>query len=215
MPEQEVPSDIRNGEKLQSKCFWFVMSYPEHRIISSLSEEGRLQVIFDEGNNLFEQVGSRVLCKSVKEISENEKQLVEILVYSANFRTGIKDIVSKTGLSKADAVKLLNKYYATYFKIQEWQNKIKESEDLNTTINSLVTYNLLSYFNRKIECISRYVNIYSWNIFDIKPYEFKICSELILNKLSVQRLVNHFFNEPVIINNKVIRIPIYSYDTTL
>ena len=207
------------------------LSQAEARVVAYLSNETRLQTLFEEANgDVHKTNAAMVFNKRVDDITQRERQLAKTLVHAANYGIGARTFSKHIGESESHARELLNQYYAMYPSIKLWHREIesslRKSRILSTPLGrkrmffgrwgpDLVREGLAYIPQSTVSDILNYGIIRAWpNL----PPEWEIMMQVhdsILMQVPIEaanmhihKFIKHYFENPIEIGRKTFKIPV-------
>lgn len=206
------------------------LSQAEARVVAYLAEEERLQIIFEQGGDVHKRNASIIFQKNSESVTEEERELGKRLVHAANYGIGARKFAKTIGKSEDKARELLNTYFAIYPRIKRWHTTVQE-EIRKTRILTTPLGRKRIFFGRWSDDLLReaiaYVpqstvgdilNLGLSNAFDNMPDQWRFIlqnHDAVLFQVPkatphmlIYKFVQHFFNIPIEINRKTLRIPV-------
>jgi DNA polymerase-1 len=207
------------------------LSQAEARAVAYLAREERLQNLFEDAKtDIHKRNASMVFSKRVEEVTQDERQLAKTLVHAANYGIGPRKFAKFVGVNEARARDLLNQYYSLYPSIKRWHMEVEatigKSKIMRTPLGRARMFfgrwgpdlvrEAIAYVPQSL--VSDIINLGIIKAFPNLPPEWEILLQVhdsILMQVPtdadpehIKRFIEHYFQIPIEINNRMMVIPI-------
>lgn len=120
------PGDIRRLFTADHGCTLINadLSQAEARVVAYLAGEERLIKVFDSGGDIHRKNASNIFGVKEEDVTDDQRQLAKRVVHASNYGMGPVTFAKQLGITKVEAQRLLNRYFATYPGIKNWQRAI-------------------------------------------------------------------------------------------
>lgn len=97
------------------------LSQAEARVVAYLANETRLIRVFETGGDIHRKNAANIFGVKEEEVTDEQRQLAKKAVHASNYGMGPRTFAKQVGISETEAKRLLNRYFAAYPGIRNWQ----------------------------------------------------------------------------------------------
>ena len=231
---QQIPrGELIRGMFIPDKGMHFInadLSQAEARMVAYLSQEERLQRLFERGGDVHKENASIIFKKPLSQVSGEERQLAKTLIHASNYGIGPRTFARYVGIGENEGRDLLNRYYTLYPRIKMWHREIemelKRTRTLITPLGRKRTFfgrwgpdllrEAIAYIPQST--VSDLLNLGIVRAFPNLPPQWELLMQVhdsVLlqvpvdaDPMHVYKFVKHYFEIPLIVHRKRFVIPI-------
>lgn len=169
------------------------------KIVAAASQDERMQALLEQEDDFYERIVGICLHKSIRTSATDRRLMGQALAESGNIGFGKRNIASVWNISLVDAQKLLNEYYAVFYKTKSWIKKVGivgAQNYVNCTVTHLITNSIRA-------CHSNL------------PLDWKQADDILVYKIpadtnlsEAEKFFRHFYEKEIFINEQMVKLSV-------
>jgi len=134
-----VPINIRDSFIAQPGTIFVSSDYSqlEMRILAHLSKDESLLQFFNEGNDFFKLVGSRLWNKPSAAINEKERELAKRVCYGVVYGAGAVSLARDTNMTVSKAKVFIERFFEKFPSLGRWVSAVRKQANNEESVRTL------------------------------------------------------------------------------
>jgi len=109
----------------------------ELRVIASLSDDDKMIVSFNKGEDIHARTAAEINNKKIEEVSKTERRNAKEVNFGVMYGLGARGLAQRTGLSFQEAKDFIERYFILYERVRNFLDSIKERAHQDKFVETL------------------------------------------------------------------------------